>query len=136
MIDPDDNQLTRAVDEVTAAVLYLAYSNVANGGRETAGQSHDHDYAYDRVDEAIEALMKLAATRERTRLRAAVTSRLMTALGETDAAKRVLASPAAGNQEWQNLHERRGVQRGLAKAVELIDGAAIAVAMKGGSHGA
>lgn len=106
---------------VVEAVLYCAYSDEANGGRENAGESADHDYAYDRREAAFEALVQLGARRERERLISVVRGLLHTANTAVEAAKVVSTSPAAGSEELRDLVRKRGTAGALASVIETIE---------------
>lgn len=116
-----DQELLGLTQATVEAVLYCAYSDEANGGRESADESADHDYAYDRREAAFAALVEFGTRRERERLINEVRGLLRTANAEVEAAKAVLASQAAGSEEWHDLARKRGTAGALASVIETIE---------------
>jgi hypothetical protein len=118
--DVQDRTMAWLQEQVTTAVLYLTYATAAYGGRETADGSMSLDQALDEAEAAFEGLEREVTLRARRVAVGQVRAALSGAITDVDVARRVAASPAAGNDEWNDLTEKRGVARGLSRAVEEL----------------
>lgn len=109
--DVEDRTMLGLQQQVEIAVLYRSYADAA---------SDDGGDAFDRLEAAYEAYEEEIVRRTRERLLTAVRQALEVANADVDHARKVAASPAAGSDQLQELYEKRGVARGLARAVEEL----------------